>query len=340
MRSSNRGSRRPLAFTLIELLVVIAIIGVLVALLVPAVQKVREASARTQCINNVKQIGLAILNFEGAYKKFPAATTGVAGVNYGHGPTWWVYILPYLEQDALYGKTIFPGNTWWFGDNGTPNNKSLYYQKTIPVMRCPSSTYPLLAKGTGSGDDGFLRPTYTCVMGSDIHPSTDTTAAHGPISGGGILILGEGIKRSKITDGASNTIMVGETSDYALDGSGVRQDILVDNDRGFHMGTSYVLKPPAGPNSMTNGGCCTSTNGNCTRCYNTMTVRYALNNKSFQFSFMGELGCNRPIQSVHPGGANVLFGDGRVVFLTNDITVATLKSLADRDDGSVANVAQ
>src|SRR5262245_34621472 len=160
MRSSNR---RPSAFTLIELLVVIAIIGVLIALLVPAVQKVREASARTQCINNVKQVGLAILNFEGAYKKFPAATTGVAGVNYGHGPTWWVYILPYLEQDALYGKTIFPGNTWWFGDSGTPNNKSLYYQKTIPVMRCPSSNYPMLAKGTGSGDDGFSRPTHSCV---------------------------------------------------------------------------------------------------------------------------------------------------------------------------------
>jgi prepilin-type N-terminal cleavage/methylation domain-containing protein/prepilin-type processing-associated H-X9-DG protein len=339
MRSPNRSALRR-AFTLIELLVVIAIIGVLIALLVPAVQKVREAAARSQCANNVKQIGLAILNFEGAYKKFPSATTGVAGVNYAHGPTWWVYILPYLEQDALYGASKFPGNTWWFGDNGTPNNKAVYYQKVVPVMRCPSSVYPLFGKGTGNGDDGFLRPTYTCVMGSDIHPTTDTSASHGPISGGGILILGEGIKRSKITDGASNTIMVGETSDYAIDGSGIQQDVLVDNDRGFHMGTSYVLKPPAGPNSMTNGTSCTSTNGNCSRCYNTMTVRYALNNKSFQFSYMGDLGCNRPIQSVHLGGANVLFGDGRVVYLTSEITLATLKSLADRDDDSTATVPQ
>src|SRR5262245_1488049 len=85
-------------FTLVELLVVIAIIGVLVALLLPAVQAAREAARRTQCYNNMKQIGLSIHNFEGVYGTFPAATTRVAIDEWMHGPTWWVYTMPYIEQ--------------------------------------------------------------------------------------------------------------------------------------------------------------------------------------------------------------------------------------------------
>src|ERR1022692_2356840 len=149
------------------------------------------------------------------------------------------------------------------------------------------SDYDLLNPGL-SGDDGIVRPTYTCIMGSDIHPSTDTTAPNGPVSGGGILVLGGGIKIAMVTDGTSNTLMVGETSDFAIDGSGVQQDILVDNDRGFHMGTSYVSRAPNGPGSMTAvtpAGSCTSANGNCSRCYNTTTIRYGVNNKSFQFNY-------------------------------------------------------
>src|SRR6185369_7449734 len=109
MRSSNRGSRRPPAFTLIELLVVIAIIGVLIALLVPAVQKVREAAARTQCINNLKQWGLATHTFHDTYKKLPPcyadAVSPFAGKTQA---TAFFYLLPYMEQTALYNSTDDP----------------------------------------------------------------------------------------------------------------------------------------------------------------------------------------------------------------------------------------
>src|SRR5262245_39247903 len=110
--------RRAGGFTLIELLVVIAIIGVLVALLLPAVQKVREAAQRLKCQNNLKHIGIAIHNYEGVYKYFPPAATRVPDPNkFMHGPTWWVYTLPFVEQDNVYNKTVFQGQSFWFGDD-------------------------------------------------------------------------------------------------------------------------------------------------------------------------------------------------------------------------------
>ena len=334
---SARSSKR-LAFTLVELLVVIAIIGILIGMLVPAVQQVRNAAARAQCGNNLKRIGLAIANYEGALKEFPPATKR-GTVNYFHGPTWWILILPFVEQDGLYNKTIFANRSFFFGDTtaGIDNN-TLYNQKPIPFMQCPSSMYPQMS---ATSEGNYQRPTYTCIMGSDTHSSTDTTTFNGPVSAGGIIVLRTGVKRKTITDGVSNTMLVGETSDYAIDSTGNKQDILVDNGRGFHMGTSYVGRP-SGPGTLNGnpGGNCWQTSnapGNCARCFNTTTVRYGFNTRNWLSSSSAGMlsnGCNRPIQSVHSGGAYVLFGDGHVSFVNSGITLDTFKSLADRDDGN------
>src|SRR5688572_29098082 len=139
--------RRRAAFTLIELLVVIAIIAILIGLLVPAVQKVREAAARAQCQNNLKQIGIAIHNYEGVFKRLPPASTRMPANNdWMHGPTWWVYTLPYVEQGSVYNRTVFTpqggvNSTFWFADTGAVN-KAAYEGAVFPLMRCPASDLP------------------------------------------------------------------------------------------------------------------------------------------------------------------------------------------------------
>jgi prepilin-type processing-associated H-X9-DG protein/prepilin-type N-terminal cleavage/methylation domain-containing protein len=333
--------RRRLAFTLIELLVVIAIIGILIGLLMPAVQKVREAAARTQCQNNLKQIGIAIHNYEGVYKKFPAATTRIQpdNISWMHGPTWWVYILPYIEQDAPYRQIVWDRQTWWFGDSdpGRTVNKKIWKDVHFSIMECPASPLPRYSNNIPSGDVGYQEAFYTCILGSDDHPSTDRKGSQnrGPVSDGGVLTLRFGVKQTTIFDGTSNTIMVGETSDWCVDGAGNKQECRTSNRRGFHMGTSHVGKP-AGDGSMEAGKSCT--HANCQRCYNTTTIMLPINAKRFVFATHGELKCTRPIQSIHPGGANVLWADGHVSFLFDALPLQTLKNLCNRDDGKVVDV--
>jgi type II secretory pathway pseudopilin PulG len=340
---------------LIELLVVIAIIAILIALLVPAVQKVRESAARSQCQNNLKNIGLAIHNYEGAYKVFPPATTRRTDNNntWMHGPTWWVYIMPYIDKSAEYGKIEFFNTTFWLGSSGAEAqaNKNIWKNAGFTVMKCPSSTSPVFSDSAGSGDVGYQRPHYSCILGSAIHPSAllaNTPQFRGPISDGGIITLMRGQKMSVITDGSSNTIMVAEVngpmyhnngSVLPIAGDSFNNDGLVDNNRGFHMGTSHVGFP-SGSNTMqaTQPTNCTNSD-NCVRCYNTTTINTrGINAKKLVFNDYGELRCNKPINSGHPGGAHVLFGDGRVIFLDQTMPLVMLQNLVDRNDNVVVTL--
>jgi prepilin-type N-terminal cleavage/methylation domain-containing protein/prepilin-type processing-associated H-X9-DG protein len=348
--------RRPLlrpAFTLVELLVVIAIIGVLVALLLPAVQTAREAARRSQCVNNLRQIGLSIHNFDGAYGTFPAAQTRVDTDPWMHGPTWWIYTMPYVEQNNSYNQITFPRKTFWLGSTGAEAqaNKEIWRNTRFSYMECPSSTATVarFSSATGSGDVGYQRPFYTCILGATPHPTAmnaNSQQFRGPISDGGVITLARGQRQATITDGTSNTIMVGEQSGRMTDGNDVpypigNNDGRVDNNRGFHMGTSHIGFPD-GDESMSNERNCPyrdAGGANCTRCYNTTTINTrGIVSRRLVFNDSGELRCNKPRNSLHPNGIYALFADGHVAFLTENTPLQTLKLLVNRDDGEAVSL--
>jgi prepilin-type N-terminal cleavage/methylation domain-containing protein len=175
-------------FTLIELLVVIAIIAILIALLVPAVQKVREAAARAQCQNNLKQIGLACHGFHDTYKKLPPAWSDPGGP-YGNtqGNTFW-YILPHLEQAPLYNAVN------GLSLNNVPATGQAAYATTIPIYLCPSSPNNQPVQMWGGGWAAGDYAVNFQVFGDGKTGGLDRSARLG----------------ASFQDGTSNTIMVTE----------------------------------------------------------------------------------------------------------------------------------
>lgn len=170
------------AFTLIELLVVIAIIAILVGLLVPAVQKVREAANRTTCVNNVKQIGLAILNFESSYKKLPSAGEGLdpaaLGSKYYDKQSPFTTILPFIEQVNTYRSMDL--NTPY---NGTATN--IAAAKTqIPTYLCPSAE-GLVADPGGYGQNSYMIIAYTDITPSGLRDVAGSTGPENPLGTAG-----------------------------------------------------------------------------------------------------------------------------------------------------------
>ena len=233
--------RRP-GFTLIELLVVIAIIAVLIGLLLPAVQKVREAAARTTCQNNCKQIALALMNYESSYGKLPPASQFPWQVTSGNssgdflnltkpfGPNWAVIILPYIEQDALYrqsGASKYPGVPISPGATPTGTDQTWRSIRNVEVKTylCPSDANNLqhwnnpLATSTPEVD--WARGNYGVTAGfQDVdHMSNGSNFVTKTIPGyttapfvtcSPVMAGNYGAKISDVADGTSNTIMLGE----------------------------------------------------------------------------------------------------------------------------------
>ena len=230
---------RRLGFTLIELLVVIAIIAILIGLLLPAVQKVREAAARMACSNNIKQLGLGLHNYESANSKFPPASQvpwGRPGGDDCHmdytgqfGPNWAVLILPYIEQNALYTQAnvmSFPGVA--FAVNGTtPSGVNQSWRvvvgTNIKTFLCPSDSsnqVPYFNSSVPGATNGWARGNYGVTAGYDdydhVAGGVTFASSKGQVSGANGLVSSPvmssnyGCKITDISDGTSNTAMVGE----------------------------------------------------------------------------------------------------------------------------------
>lgn len=224
-------------FTLIELLVVIAIIAILIALLLPAVQQAREAARRTQCLNNLKQLGLAMHNYENAYNRLPMAMISdqCGTYNWGgdsryddDGFNWTSAILPYVDQAPIYQRLT--QSPWWgvFGAGekywvaqGSPATGAVIpgCETPLPLFRCPSSILPPKAPPSysvpGTQGTGDLPHSNTWTQG---YPTMDYKVAGGSCYGDDRGMFAKncempgGRKFSDVIDGLSNTIMIGESA--------------------------------------------------------------------------------------------------------------------------------
>ncbi len=317
------------AFTLIELLVVIAIIAILIALLVPAVQKVREAAARTQCQNNLKQIGLACHAYHDVKKKLPPAIQmpyaqlGNWGLdsdigNAGFGPNWAVLILPYVEQENLYKQM----NAGAFAVSGNQQWRNLVSTE-VSVFKCPTDTVQAPYQG-GPCPGVWARGNYAANAGGAWWPNTvngNSSADAFGLPGGGVMCInfGEGINR--IVDGSSNTILINE----------VRGGPRDSDSRGV-----WALGFP--------GASVTSSTG-------LGDARFPNDPASHSDDIHG--GWNRPdismgnwepclswqatARSLHPGGVQACFADGSVRYIQESVPQQTWYQMNARDDGQPYN---
>jgi prepilin-type N-terminal cleavage/methylation domain-containing protein/prepilin-type processing-associated H-X9-DG protein len=334
-------ARRRSGFTLIELLVVIAIIAILIALLVPAVQKVREAAARTQCINNMKQIGLALHNYHDVYKMFPPGATAdilpwktpSTAANADWGSSWMVFTLPYIDQGNISVRWLHSGQSGW----QNANNNALIKGLNLACYRCPSTSLPEVNPYSstlpGTGGVGFMYTTYVAIGGGANDVGVLTFATN-RVSNRGILYHHSKVKMATISDGTSNTIMVGEQGNHLRDAN---NNIIL----GRNFGGGVIAVTSAGPDGWIQGcqvNVPTTNVNNADRVYNVATIRYPINQIGMTLQAGGchdNVGNNIPLSSMHTGGCNLLFGDGTVRFWSNATPLATLQAAASRDDGIV-----
>jgi prepilin-type N-terminal cleavage/methylation domain-containing protein/prepilin-type processing-associated H-X9-DG protein len=343
--------RRPQGFTLIELLVVIAIIAVLIGLLVPAVQKVREAANRMSCTNNLKQIGLALHSFHDSRGHLPAggqSDTPPYGTGGGQGSGWPVWIMPFIEQDNLQRRLVFTGNSGWNQPliNGA-NNATHASGVKMPLFRCPSAT-------VGEWNFGAAPPpaqqiAANCYVGiagavpglipgfTETRFNTGAAVTNccggGIASGGGVLFPASKVRLTEISDGTSNTLAVSEQNDFLTVVNGTRWPWGSGLLHGWMIGSSHSTPPGQ------------QGNGRDLRHFQMTTIRYQINRKTGwpagpdghgDCSTTGvcrNSGNNIPLTSAHPGGVNALLADGSVRFLPDSTPLNILAQLATRDDG-------
>jgi len=289
-------ARRLRGFTLIELLVVIAIIAILIALLVPAVQKVREAAVRTQCINNLKNLGLAIHNYHDARKVLPPARIHIDGQ-----ASWAVLILPYIEQGALYetfdlAKTIYQQTTF-------------KKDAQVPIFYCPSRrSAPQLSKTNFRGEGVGSLGDYAVCLGDDQPNRESPTLATGAlVTANNFAVVGgkatwkSMTKLTSIQDGVSNTIFLGEK----------------------HVRLSAWGNDSDGDNTIWNPDL-TETVGRICGPPDYILARDANDNSGSPREKFG---------SYHSGIVHFAMGDGVVRPLRTNMDLATLRNLANRNDG-------
>ncbi|AMV19061.1 DUF1559 domain-containing protein [Planctomyces sp. SH-PL14] len=322
-------------FTLIELLVVIAIIAVLVAILLPAVQQAREAARQSQCRNNMKQVGLALFNYEEQNGAFPIGATGGQ-----RGANWFVRILPFIDQKAGYDRVDFSAGSFY----GHVSLQPILATLKVPIFVCPSSPngYSSPNATITSYAGGSMLMDYVGIAGAYPDPAatprTATVCTAGQVQGGyycenGGLIGFRAKSLRDFKDGSSNAMLVGEqsgqvngteNSSNALGGwYGIVANTMVRSDGGTTWDGATPVSAITSSSGYTGG---------------LTTVRHPINSYWLQgapSSANSPYEANYILNSYHTGGIEALFADGSVHFLSESLHMPTLLKISSIDDGAI-----
>jgi prepilin-type N-terminal cleavage/methylation domain-containing protein/prepilin-type processing-associated H-X9-DG protein len=296
-------------FTLIELLVVIAIIGILIGLLLPAVQKVREAANRVRCQNNLKQLGLALHNYHGTVGQLPPGAVWGSSLYSAPRINGIVHLFPYLEADNVYRQITFPtassGQYWASVASNQPP-----MQAVLKVFYCSSdsnNTTPGLALAWS----GYpcQRTNYMCFMGQtewDGFPSLPPSNVRSAFA------ANWGARFEDIVDGTSNTMLMGETLTGPTQSSD-KATLWSDYSAGTVSIQTQLTPNSSAPDQLWGTTCCPTCN------QPQQNLPCVVNNSWNNYC---------AARSYHAGGVNVLFGDGSVHFIGNTVDINTWRGLA------------
>lgn len=305
-------------FTLIELLVVIAIIAVLIALLLPAVQQARESARRTQCKNNLKQLGLALHNYADSHGMFPAGHmdtyTDYISAGARHQFSWLTALLPFIDQGPLYSQINFSDADLLVNANLNPKFAAVA-SVSVPAFICPSDPVPRVSS--------TLAPTNYLASQGNRCDCRDQNCS-------GLFGHSSYARLSSITDGLSQTIACGETLKGDLNPATVPDNYIFTNASGSSatdVSTCQAVAPTASDRATVWFGGQPQ--------FNIMTTIRGPNDRRFD-CIAPNYGCtNLAARSAHVGGAHLVFADGSVHFISENIDVTTYQALGSRAGGEV-----
>jgi prepilin-type N-terminal cleavage/methylation domain-containing protein len=337
MCERERRSRR--GFTLIELLVVIAIIAILVALLLPAVQQVREAARKSQCQDHLHNLGIAVANYEVTHGLYmPGSTTGMgdnhtgnAQLNDGRRYSWVIPTLPFIEQKPLYDQIMNRARPAGPG-LGTPWSSQTYWNGDIAVMICPSDTEPTLR------NESPTLLSYRACVGDTLQDNNSPADQTGltPQSGTrGMFGFRSNLRQRDFLDGSSNTVMFGEAALGTSDRFAVIGGVVINSNTNTPASCISTPRDPSDASHFANtvavrtdfrppGG--RAWDGRAYFVF--MATAVPPNGPHCQSSGVDGGWGHPTASSRHPGGAQVVMGDAKVAFISENIDAGTSSATA------------